>query len=65
MGRSIAAVHPSEAVIVMDYSENYHCVFLNEIQSGFFDQAQVTIHPAMSYYLEDDHLEKHAIIRYF
>ena len=46
----------------MDYSENYRCVFQTEIQSGFFDQTQVTIHPAMSYYLEDNHFVKHAII---
>ena len=61
-GRSIIAVHPSEVVVLMDYSENYCYVFQNEIQIGFSDQAQVTIHPAVSYHLEDNNLVKHAII---
>ncbi len=62
LSKCIASLHPNEIIMLMDYSENYRCVFQNEIQTGFFDQAQVTIHPAMTYYLEDDHLVKHALI---
>ena len=55
-------------VIIMDFSENYGCLFQSEVQSGFFDRNQVTIHPMMVYYKvkEEDGtreaLVKHAII---
>jgi hypothetical protein len=37
-------------VMVMDFSENYGCLFQSEVQSGFFDRNQITIHPMMIYY---------------
>jgi oligoribonuclease NrnB/cAMP/cGMP phosphodiesterase (DHH superfamily) len=36
--------------MVMDFSENYGCLFQSEVQSGFFDRNQVTIHPMIIYY---------------
>jgi len=33
----------------MDFSENYKCSFQNEVQSAYFDQNLVTIHPSMNY----------------
>ena len=53
-----------QTVVLMDYSENYRCVFQDEIHSGYFDQLHVTIHPAMAYYEEDKDgiLFKHAIV---
>ena len=54
--------------MIMDFSENYGCLFQSEVQSGFFDRNQVTIHPMMVYYKvkEEDGareaLVKHAII---
>ena len=46
----------------MDFSENYRCHYRDEVQSGYFDQIPVTIHPMMCYYLKDNALVKHAII---
>ena len=43
-------LEPKEAILVMDFSENYLCVFQNESQSAYFEQVQVTIHPMMMYY---------------
>ena len=62
MALSIERVQSDEAIILMDYSENYRCVYQNEVQSGFFDQRQVTIHPAMAYYKEGEIPVRHAII---
>lgn len=46
----------------MDFSENYSCVFQNEVQSRFFDRTQVVIHPMMLYYTVGVIAVKHAII---
>ena len=55
-----------EACLCMDYAENYQCKFQQEVQSAFFEQNQVTIHPMMAYYKEDFENEtllvKHGII---
>lgn len=59
-------LQPNELMMVMDYSENYSCRFQHEVQSAFFEPAQVTIHPMMLYYkkkIEDqDVTVKHAVI---
>ena len=52
----------SQVVLLMDFSENYRCTFRDEVQSGYFDQQQVTVHPMMAYYQEEGSLVKHAII---
>jgi hypothetical protein len=41
---------PGSIAMVMDFSEIYGCLFQSEVQSGFFDRNQVTIHPMMIYY---------------
>ena len=62
----IQGLQEDEACICMDYAENYQCRFQGEVQSAFFDQNQVTIHPMMAYYKErmenEELLVKHAII---
>ena len=61
----IQGMQKNEACICMEYAENYQCRFQREVQSAFFDQNQVTIHP-MAYYKErmenEELLVKHAII---
>ena len=56
----------NELMMIMDFSENYKCTFQNEIQSAYFDQNLVTIHPIMCYYRKDlkgeEYLYKHSII---
>ncbi len=55
-----------EACLCMDFAESYTCRFQGEVQSAFFDQNQVVLHPMMAYYKQttDDGslLVKHAII---
>lgn len=48
-------------ILLMDFSENYRCSYKDEVQSGYFDQQQVSVHPTMAYYREDNRLVKHAI----
>ena len=53
---------PNELMMIMDFSENYKCSFQNEVQSAFFDQTLVTIHPIMCYYRQKvEDLFKHSI----
>lgn len=62
MSEVISTISEHQAVVLMDYSENYSCLFKDEVQSGFFDQRQVTLFPCMAYYLSDNKLVRHAII---
>lgn len=56
----------SEVMMVMDYAENYSCHYQDEIQTAYFEQRQVTIHPMLAYYYkhqdEDKFLVKHSLI---
>ena len=45
MTNCIDHLKPGSIAKVMDFSENYGCLFQSEVQSGFFDRNQVTIHP--------------------
>ncbi|XP_052789351.1 uncharacterized protein LOC128223902 [Mya arenaria] len=66
MGVCVEKLTKGSVAMVMDFSENYACVFQSEVQSGFFDRNQVTVHPMMCYYKESlddkDVTVKHAII---
>lgn len=52
----------NEVCMCMDYAESYQCRFQSEIQSAFFEQNSVTIHPIVAYYKEEDMLVKHSIV---
>ncbi|XP_041456271.1 uncharacterized protein LOC121408727 [Lytechinus variegatus] len=41
---------PGECVLQMDFAENYTCVPLEEIQSAYWTQESVTIHPIVAYF---------------
>lgn len=62
----IQGLQEDEARIYMDYAKNYQCRFQGEVQSAFFDQNHITIHPMMAYYKERmenvEFLLKHEII---
>ena len=50
MTNCIDHLKPISIAMVIDFSENYGCLFQNEVQSGFLYRNQVTIHPMMIYY---------------
>ena len=56
----------SEAILSMNFAEDYACHYQNDIQSGFFDTCKVTIHPMHGVYKQRYENElvtvKHSII---
>ena len=47
---------PSHVYIHMDFAEDYRCRCQEEIQSGYWSQTQVALHPAVVYYKKDSKL---------
>ena len=47
MGTCIDKLTRGSVSVVMDFSENYSCVFQSEVQSRFFDRNPVTVHPML------------------
>ena len=64
IGMSIASLleKPKSTCLVMDFAENYSCRQQNEVQSAYFDQTQVVIHPMMAYYHSGNQLIKHTMV---
>ena len=73
MTNCIDHLKPGSIAMVMDFSENYGCLFQSEVQSIILYRNQVTIHPMMIYYIikeeeeeeEEENKEtlvKHAIV---
>ena len=51
---------PKDSVLIqMDFSENYTCQTLEEIQSAYWNQSMITLHPAVIYYRDTDNELKH------
>lgn len=44
----------TEATIQMDYSENYSCTFNEEISQVFYDKMQVTLHPMVVHWRNEN-----------
>ena len=43
-----------EVILLMDFAENYNCKSCEEIQSAYWNQTAVTIHPQIFYYMEEE-----------
>ena len=43
-----------EAIVQMDFAENYTCQSLEEVQSAYWNASMVTLHPAVAYYRSED-----------
>lgn len=46
-----------EVVLHMDFAENYNCKTADEIQSAYWNQSQVTLHPMVLYYRDTTSLQ--------
>ena len=46
----IKNIPENNIVQVLDFAQNYRCVYQDEVQSAHFGYAQVTLHPIISYY---------------
>jgi hypothetical protein len=51
----------SEAIILMDFSENYSVVIQDAIQSSYWSKTQVTLHPFVIYYKTETGLESKSV----
>ncbi|XP_054775254.2 uncharacterized protein LOC129283486 [Lytechinus pictus] len=47
------SLKPDECIIQMDFAENYVCVPLEEVQSAYWCQDGVTLHPIVVYFRND------------
>lgn len=43
-----------EMIVQLDFAENYSCKSLEEVQSAYFNQTSVTLHPMVAYYRSSD-----------
>ena len=43
-----------EAIVQMDFAENYTCQYLEEVESAYWNASMVTLHPAVAYYRSKD-----------
>ena len=48
-------------ILQMDFAENYSCKSLEEVQSAYFNQTSVTLHPVVAYYNDPDGNLQHSI----
>lgn len=39
-----------EMITQLDFAENYSCRFMEEVQSAYFNQSSVTLHPVVAYF---------------
>jgi hypothetical protein len=52
-----------EMLLQLDFAENYSCRSLEEVQSAYFNQTSVTLHPVVAYFRgQDDTLQHQSII---
>ncbi|KAE8740407.1 hypothetical protein FOCC_FOCC014086 [Frankliniella occidentalis] len=47
-----------EVVVILDFAQNYLCLIQDAIQSYYWKNDQVTLHPFVAYYIEDGELKK-------
>ncbi|VDI54169.1 Hypothetical predicted protein [Mytilus galloprovincialis] len=54
----------NHCIVHMDFAENYQCKSVEEIQSAYWNQTSVTIHPVVVYYKvdEDELLHKSIVV---
>ena len=52
----------NHATIQMDFVENYTCDYTDEIQSAYYNKAQVTIHPVVVHYKQESILSHKSFV---
>ena len=61
--KRLKEILPNNNVLVqMDFAEDYKCQSQDEIQSSYWNTTQVTIHPAVVYYKDDDNLKHKSFV---
>ena len=61
--RSLKEKLPANSVIIqMDFAENYTCSSADSVQSAYWNQATVTLHPCVIYYKEGEELRHKSLV---
>ena len=50
-----------EIILQMDFAENFSCRSLDEVQTAYWNQTSVTLHPVVAYYREGGKLKHKSI----
>ena len=48
-----------EVTIQMDHSENYSCMYQDEISAVYYDKHHITIHPMVVHYIDEFGNQQH------
>ena len=51
-----------EAIIQMDFAENYECQTQEEIQSAYWDKTAITLHPVVAFFKKNGSLDHKSIV---
>lgn len=51
-----------EVILQMDFAENFTCRSLDEVQTAYWNQTSVTLHPIVAYYRESASLKHKSIV---
>lgn len=52
----------NEMLVQLDFAENYSCRSMEEVQSAYFNQTSVTLHPVVAYFRGSDDTIQHKSI---
>lgn len=51
-----------EFILQMDFAENFSCRSLDEVQTAYWNQTAVTLHPVVMYYRKDETLKHKSLV---
>ena len=64
--KQLKEILPSnQAMVQMDFAEDYKCQSQDEIQSAYWNATQVTLHPTVVYYKEENTLKHKSFVFVF
>ena len=46
-------LYPGHSVVIMDFSENFVCDYLEEVQSSYYNKPSVSLHPVVIYFKDE------------
>jgi len=49
----------NEIIVQLDFAENYSCRSVEEVQSAYFNQTSVTLHPMVAYFKDENNTLQH------
>ena len=56
------SLEDNELIVQMEFAKNYSCQSLDEIQSAYWNQTTITLHPTVIYYKQGQELKHKSLI---